>query len=75
MVLNGRDLRGETPEARRKLLDEKVLPFLAELIRASLLLPGNLDELIGAVKEQGLEGQIGKRRDSRMSRASGPAHG
>jgi bifunctional non-homologous end joining protein LigD len=65
MVLSGRDLRGETLEARRKLLDEKVLPFLAEPIRASPVLPGNLDELIGAVKEQGLEGLVGKRHDSR----------
>ena len=65
MVLNGRDLRGETLEARRKLLEEKVLPLMAEPIRASPVLPGNLDELIGAVKEQGLEGLVGKRRDSR----------
>jgi DNA ligase D-like protein (predicted ligase) len=65
MVLSGRDLRSETLEARRKLLDEKVLPFLAEPIRASPVLPGNLDELIRAVKEQGLEGLVGKRRDSR----------
>ncbi len=67
MVLNGRDLRGETLEARRKLLEERVLPLMAEPIRASPVLPGNLDELIAAVKEQGLEGLVGKRRDSRYA--------
>jgi ATP-dependent DNA ligase len=65
MVLNGRDLRGETLEARRKALEERVLPLMAKPIRASPVLPGNLDELIGVVKEQGLEGLVGKRRDSR----------
>jgi DNA ligase D-like protein (predicted ligase) len=65
MVLNGRDLRGETLELRRKFLEEKVLPLMAEPIRASPVLPGNLDELIDAVKEQGLEGLVGKRRESR----------
>jgi ATP-dependent DNA ligase len=65
MVLNVRDLRGQTMEARRKLLEEKVLPLMAEPIRASPVLPGNPDELIGAVKEQGLEGLVAKRRDSR----------
>jgi ATP-dependent DNA ligase len=56
MVLNGRDLHDKTLEARRKLLDEKILPFLAEPIRASPVLAGNLDKLIGAVIEQGLKG-------------------
>src|SRR6202042_2076090 len=44
--------------------DEEVLPHLTEPIRASPLLPGTLSELIEAVKQQGLEGLVAKRRDS-----------
>jgi len=65
MVLDSRDLRGQTLEERRRLLEEKVLELLAEPIRSSPVLPGSLDQLIDAVKEQGLEGLVGKRRDSR----------
>jgi bifunctional non-homologous end joining protein LigD len=67
-VLAGRDLRAEKLERRRQLLEEKILPRLAvsgDLIRPSPVLPGALDELIRAVKEQGLEGLVAKRRDSR----------
>ena len=44
MVLNGRDMRGETLEAHRKLLEEKVLPLMAEPTAPLPVLPGNLDE-------------------------------
>ena len=65
-LLGGRDLRGETLDVRRNMLEGKVLPRLAELIRASAVLPGRLDDLIRAVKEQGLEGLVAKRRESRF---------
>jgi ATP-dependent DNA ligase len=64
-MAQGRDLRSETLEARRRLLDESVLPLLTEPIRASPVLPRTLAELIQAVKQQGLEGLVAKRRDSR----------
>jgi DNA ligase D-like protein (predicted ligase) len=69
-VLAGRDLRGEALDVRKKLLGEEILPRLADSgagdpIRPSPALPGNLDDLIDAVKVQGFEGLVAKRRDSR----------
>ena len=65
MVLAGRDLQGEPLEARRALLEEKVLPKLAEPVRHAGALDAPLRDLIHSVKVQGLEGLIAKRRDSR----------
>jgi bifunctional non-homologous end joining protein LigD len=64
-VLNGRDLRGETLEQRRARLETSVFPGIGEPIRPSPVLPGPLDHLIQAVKEQGLEGLVAKQRGSR----------
>jgi ATP-dependent DNA ligase len=64
MVLAGRDLSRERLDRRRKFLEEKVLPFLSDPIRPSPELPGILDELIHAVRIQGFEGLVAKRRDS-----------
>jgi ATP-dependent DNA ligase len=51
MVLAGHDLCAETLEQRRQLLEEKILPHLADdSIRPSPVLPGTLDELIYAVR-------------------------
>jgi hypothetical protein len=41
-----------------KYLDKKILPRLAEPIRASPVLHGALADLIRAVKENGLEGLV-----------------
>jgi ATP-dependent DNA ligase len=65
MVLAGKDVMGETLDARRALLEQKVLPTLAEPIRYSPELPGSIAELVQSVKAQGLEGLVAKRRDSR----------
>src|ERR1019366_3565575 len=68
MVLGARDLRAERFDVRKRLLEEKVLPRLAgpgDPIRPSPMLPGSLDDLIKAVKVQGFEGLVAKRRDSR----------
>jgi ATP-dependent DNA ligase len=54
-VLKGRNLCGQTLEQRRVKLETSVLPFLAEPIRSSPVLPGPLHHLIQAVKEQGLK--------------------
>jgi len=48
-ILGGRNLRGETPDLRRKMLEDKVLPRLAEPIRAPTVLLGRLGDLIRGV--------------------------
>src|SRR3954451_21265659 len=64
LVLNGRDLRGETLEARRALLERKVLPSLTEPARYLGDLDASLADLVASVKAQGFEGLVAKRRDS-----------
>ncbi|MCU1328345.1 MAG: dependent ligase [Bryobacterales bacterium] len=65
MVLSAMDVMGQTLDARRALLEAEVLPTLGEPIRCSPELPGSIADLVQAVKAQGLEGLIAKRRDSR----------
>jgi DNA ligase D-like protein (predicted ligase) len=65
LVLAGKDVMGQTLDARRALLESKVLTKLAEPIRYSPALEADLDTLIAAVKEQGFEGLVAKRRDSK----------
>ena len=65
MVLDGKDVMGETLETRRGLLESKVLPKLAEPIRYSPKLKASLPDLIPSVKAQGLEGLVAKRTDSK----------
>jgi len=64
LVLAGRDLKKETLETRRGLLEQKVMPKLAEPIRLSPALDGSMNELIAAVKRDGFEGLVAKRKDS-----------
>jgi ATP-dependent DNA ligase len=65
MVLAGNDVTAEPLDSRRALLERHVLPMLAEPIRYSPGLPGSVADLVRAVKAQGLEGLVAKRRDSR----------
>jgi len=65
MILEGRDVMSEPLTTRRELLKARVLPMLAEPIRESSILEAGLGDLIQAVKAQGLEGIVAKRRDSR----------
>jgi DNA ligase D-like protein (predicted ligase) len=64
MVLAGRDVKSETLEARRDLLQRRVLPTLAEPVRYTGELQASLRDLIHSVKAQGLEGLVAKRRNS-----------
>jgi bifunctional non-homologous end joining protein LigD len=64
LILAGEDLRNEPLELRRKLLHTRVMSRLAEPIRFSETIPAAAAELIRAVREQGLEGVIAKRRGS-----------
>ncbi|HLK66729.1 MAG TPA: non-homologous end-joining DNA ligase [Bryobacteraceae bacterium] len=65
MVLDGRDLTSEPLSARRDLLHQSVLPKLLEPVRESPVLEASLGDLVAAVRAQGLEGLVAKRRDSR----------
>lgn len=65
MMLRGRDLMGQTLEARREVLEEKILPTLRDPVRYAAPLDAPLSSLIHAVKTQGFEGLVAKRRDSR----------
>jgi len=64
-IVAGRDMTREPLEVRRRLLETDVLPLLDEPIRYSQELPADLPTLIKAVKAQGLEGLVAKRRSSR----------
>ena len=64
-MLAGRDLTSMPLEERRRRLQTKVLSKLADPIRFSPTLDSSLDELIRSVREQGFEGLIAKRRNSK----------
>jgi bifunctional non-homologous end joining protein LigD len=54
----------EPLEGRRELLRTKVMPLLPDSIRYSETMQASPAELIEAVREQGFEGIVAKRRDS-----------
>jgi bifunctional non-homologous end joining protein LigD len=64
MVLAGRNVMSEPLSARRELLRRQVLPQLTDPIREAPQFDASLSDLIRAVREQGLEGIVGKRLDS-----------
>ena len=55
----------EPLDTRRAVLEKHVLPKLDEPIRYSQELKASLSDLIAAVKAQGFEGLVAKRRSSR----------
>jgi ATP-dependent DNA ligase len=63
--LRGKDAMNEPLIKRRQLLNEKVLPKLADPVRFSPDVDANLQDLIASVKAQGREGLVAKRRDGR----------
>ena len=63
LILEGRDVMGEPLVKRRELLEEHILPKLAEPIRYSPVLEAKLADLIRSVKAQGLEGLVAERRN------------
>jgi len=65
LILRGRDVMGKPLLKRRALIEKHVLPTLADPIRYSPILEASLANLIRSVKEQGLEGLVAKRRDSK----------
>jgi ATP-dependent DNA ligase len=65
LILRGRDVMAEPLVKRRALIEKHVLPTLADPIRYSPILEASLSNLIRSVKEQGLEGLVAKRSDSK----------
>jgi len=64
MVLSGRDLRNEALEIRRRALEDKIIPTLAEPVRYASEINATLRDLVHSVKAQGFEGVVAKRRNS-----------
>jgi DNA ligase D-like protein (predicted ligase) len=64
LILRGKDLTKQSLEKRRELLRTKVMPRLPDTIRYSETLQASPADLIEAVREQGFEGIVAKRRDS-----------
>jgi DNA ligase D-like protein (predicted ligase) len=64
LTLAGRSLQGRPLEERRKVLRTKILTRMPELVLFSETLEATASEVTEAVKAQGLEGVIAKRRDS-----------
>jgi len=64
LMLRGKDLTRERLATRRQLLLNEGLADLNEPIRLSPVFEVPLPDLVRSVKAQGLEGVIGKRRDS-----------
>jgi bifunctional non-homologous end joining protein LigD len=58
LILNGKDVTGEPLVKRRELVEEHILPDLADPIRYSPVLHGSLKDLVRSVKAQGLEGLV-----------------
>ena len=59
----GQDLRAQPLDKRREVLRKKVMPKLPP-IHFSDSFPANAETMISAVRSQGLEGIVAKRRDS-----------
>jgi ATP-dependent DNA ligase len=65
LMQHGREVMAEPLVKRRELIENHVLPTLADPVRYSPILEASLVDLICSVKEQGLERLVAKRRDSR----------
>ena len=64
VIASGKDMCGQTLEARLDILHSRILPKLSEPIRPYAELEAGLPNLVRSVREQQLEGLVAKRRDS-----------
>jgi DNA ligase D-like protein (predicted ligase) len=73
LMAAGRDLMSEPLSVRRTVLREQILPKLKDPVRGCPRLDASLSDVIGAVREQGLEGVVAKNLNSsyESSRRSG----
>jgi DNA ligase D-like protein (predicted ligase) len=60
LILSGRDVMSERLAARRDLLRRRVLPKLEDPVRECAQFQGSLSDVIGAVRDRGLEGVVAK---------------
>ncbi|SAI59710.1 ATP-dependent DNA-ligase [Bordetella ansorpii] len=60
----GRDLRGEPLHLRRALLEQMIAPIRRKAVQFSAALDARPEDLVASACRMGLEGIIGKRRDS-----------
>jgi DNA ligase D-like protein (predicted ligase) len=65
MVLAGRDVMKEPLDARRALLERRIVPKLVDPVRYIAEFDADLRDLVASVKAQGFEGLVAKRRQSR----------
>jgi DNA ligase D-like protein (predicted ligase) len=64
LMWKGRDLQQRRLDERREILRTEVVPSLPDSIRFSASFAASPEQIIAAVREQGLEGVVAKRRDS-----------
>ncbi len=65
LISSGRNLMDEPLSERRLVLERDILPRLGDPIRESPVLDACVPDLLRAVKAQGLEGLVAKRKNSR----------
>ena len=70
----GRDVKTETLDFRRELLEDRIVPKFTTL-RYVGTLDASLRDLVHSVKAQGLEGLVASAADSRYERVCAPAPG
>jgi len=62
LMLSGRELMRNPLERRRQILEEEILPTLAEPVQYIPFLNARLSDVIQSVKFQGLEGIVASSR-------------
>ena len=65
LISSGRNLMDQPLTERRLVLERDILPRLSDPIRESPVLDAGLADLLRAVRAQGLEGLVAKRKNSR----------
>jgi ATP-dependent DNA ligase len=75
MVLSGRDLKAETLEVRRELLEQKVVPKLTDPVRYAGELSASLRDLVLSVKAHAWRGSSPSGASAGTSRAGDPVPG
>jgi bifunctional non-homologous end joining protein LigD len=65
LMIRGADVTRRPLSERRAMLEAEVLPLLGEPVRYAAPIDASLADLVFSVREQGLEGLVAKRTDSR----------
>lgn len=75
LFIAGHNVQRVPLEKRRYLLYEELMPKMPEIVCYSDTLDASAADVVAAVKEQGLEGVIAKRREACTKLAHAPARG